>query len=656
MLALLACCAAASGAEQELAAWPQWRGSTHDGHAAGERLIDAFPAGGPPILWVRDLGQGYSGFAVVGGRAFTQTQTLYEQSVVCLDGDTGRTIWSYRCGWPYDGGGLYPGPRSTPTVAEGRVYFATPLGVVGCLTADEGKLVWSLNVNEKFGGRGTEFGYSASPLVTDGLVILPVGGEHASVVALRTEDGSTAWKAGSRPASYATPLPIEWRGHKLVVVLLQNSLACFDRQSGELWWEESLSHGYDEHAAAPLYRDPFLLIAGPFHSGAHMHRLEEDTATGRCRPVPAWFCEELSNDVASSVLVEDTVFGFDLKDMQSRLHRPSRGEFRAVDWLTGQERWSSGEPGHAQIIVADGKLVMFNDRGEVILARASKDEYRELGRLPLFPDEICWTSPALADGRLYMRTQTRAACIYLGAAPLPAAAAPITITAESLAGRRRFDPGALLGGEREYPATLPEWSEFARWYIWSAALVGTLAAVWIGGAYFWQQFKPPAAVAVPSGNSAQPAALFLVAVFIAGAVGSAALHRLQAEYVFTWPLAVWAVFQLAVNCSWATRHSRFWSWQRGVSYAAGLGFLAACGLYFHLCRWLGLAIEWGFLMGFAPAAPAALLFAWQAGGLGRSLSRALAMAITSLASFSLYYWGSVLLVVWWLGRFANGGL
>ena len=64
--------------------------------------------------------------------------------------ETGRTLWSYRYGWPYDGGGLYPGPRSTPTVHGGKVYFAAPNGLVGCLTAERGTLVWSVNVNEKF--------------------------------------------------------------------------------------------------------------------------------------------------------------------------------------------------------------------------------------------------------------------------------------------------------------------------------------------------------------------------------------------------------------------------------------------------------------------------------------------------------------------------
>lgn len=632
--------------KSSIAGWPQWRGPTHDGHAAQDTLIDAFPAGGPPILWVRDLGQGYSGFAIASNRAYTLTQTLYEQSVVCLDRDTGQTLWSYRCGWPFDGGGLYPGPRSTPSLADGKVYFASPQWLIGCLYAASGEPVWSLNINEKFGGRGTDFGYSASPLVIDKLVILPVGGENASVVALRCEDGSVAWKSGSRPASYATPLPIEWRGHALVVVLLQNSLACFNRTTGELWWESSLSHGYDEHAAAPLYREPYLLIAGPFHSGAQMLRLDEQPETGRCQPSPVWLCEEMSNDVASSVLAADTVFGFDLKDMQSRLHRPSRGEFRAVNWLTGKVRWSSKEPGHAQIIAADGKLVLFNDRGEVILTRASAEAYEELGRQAIFPDEICWTPAALAEGRLILRTQTRAACIYLGSVPLATPAA--TVSADSLANRRRFDPGSLLGSEREYPATLPLGSEFGLWYAWCAALL----AVLLGAAFGWSLLSRRrtnllAESSTPFQQPARRAPWLLLAAFIAGAAGSAIINRLQSEYVFTWPLAVWASFQLAVTFSWSTRHSRFWSWSRGSSYAVGLLFFALCGLYFHLCRWLGLAIEWGFLMGFAPAAPLAFAAAWLGSRRG---GRYAPEAAAYFASFSVYYWTSVLLVAWWLGR------
>ena len=118
--------------------WPQWRGPQHDGIAVEEDLADSWPDSGPPVLWMRELGQGYSGFAVVGNRAYTQTQSLYDQSLICLNADTGETIWTHSYGWAYDGGGLYPGPRATPTVANGRVYFVAPEGLVGCVAAATG--------------------------------------------------------------------------------------------------------------------------------------------------------------------------------------------------------------------------------------------------------------------------------------------------------------------------------------------------------------------------------------------------------------------------------------------------------------------------------------------------------------------------------------
>jgi len=610
--------------------WPQFRGPAGDGHAPAVEIIDAFPAAGPPVLWTRELGQGYSGFAVAGGRAYTQTQSLYEQSLVCLNGDTGATIWSYSYGWPYDGGGLYPGPRSTPTVSGNKVYFVSPQGLVGCLTADAGKLVWSLNPNEQFGGRGTEFGYSASPLVVDGLVILPVGGASASVVALNAEDGKLVWKSGNKPASYSTPLPIEWQGVPLVVALLQNSIGCFQRRTGELWWELPLSQGYDEHATAPIYREPHLLITGPFQSGASLYRLE--AAEQRCQPKLVWFSEKMSNDVASSVLVGDTIFGFDLREAQSRLHRPSRGEFRALDFLTGQVLWSSPEPGHAQIIAADGKLILFNDRGGVILAQASADRYEELGRAPIFPNEVCWTAPALAEGRLYLRTQTRAVCLYLGRTPLDSTRHAISVA--ELPTGRRFDPSVLIGGERDYPATLPQSSEFARWFAWSiAVLFAGLVLVGICRRLIrveWDWFD---------------AALWTL-VLLAGAVAGTALNRLQSQYVFTWPLVLWAAFQLTLNRSWAVRHAPLWSWRRGSSYLVGLCFLALCCLYFHLCRWLGLAIEWGFLAGFAGTLPAGFVAAWM----GASERRRLFVeSLALLASFASFYWSAVGFLWWRLG-------
>ena len=188
------------------AGWTFLRGPDYDGHSPEIHLADSWPEDGPPVLWTRELGQGYSAFAASGRRVYTQAQTLGGQFVYCLDAETGETLWEYRYAWPYEPLGVYPGPRSSPTLAGGHVYFTGPDGLTGCLTAGKGQLVWQRNVVEEYHGRGgTGFGYSCTPVVIDGLVILPVGGKSASMVALDATDGSEVWAAGNDP-----PSPLNW--------------------------------------------------------------------------------------------------------------------------------------------------------------------------------------------------------------------------------------------------------------------------------------------------------------------------------------------------------------------------------------------------------------------------------------------------------------
>jgi outer membrane protein assembly factor BamB len=476
-------------------------------------------------------------------------------------------------------------------------------------------------------------------------VLLPVGGENASVIALDARDGSTVWKSGSRPASYATLLPIIWRDEPLVIALLQNSLACLHRTTGEVWWEMSLSHGYDEHSASPIYREPHLVVSGPFRGGATLFELQADADSGRCKPVRVVDIRQLSNDVASSVLVDQIVYGFDLLEPQARLRRPSRGEFRAIDFLTGEVRWSSREPGHAQVIAADGKLVLFNDRGEVILARADGKAYRELARTSVFPGETSWTPPALANGRLYLRTHTRAACLYLGAAPL-ASVHRVPATTQATVKRRSFDPTLLIGSERDYPATTPDKEEFYHWWLW-----GAVATLVVGGTC--QIFSPlrhgksrPAAHPFALARPAMKEIVACLMLLICGAVGSAVWHRWREDYLFTWPLALWAAFQLTVAWSWSVRGTKLWSAARGRSYLCGLAFFALCGLYFHLCRWLGLAMEWGFLTGLVWSFPLALIASWIARR-GEGWARCL-WPLLLCSSFSGYYGSTVAFLYYWL--------
>ena len=110
--------------------WPHLRGPSYDGVSSETGLVETWPAGGPPRLWTRELGQGHSGFIVAEGRVYTQRQNLSGQYLLCLDPDSGQTIWETRYDWAWQLKGAYPGPYATPTWYRGKVYYASPSGLV----------------------------------------------------------------------------------------------------------------------------------------------------------------------------------------------------------------------------------------------------------------------------------------------------------------------------------------------------------------------------------------------------------------------------------------------------------------------------------------------------------------------------------------------
>ncbi len=386
---------------------------------------------------------------------------------------------------------------------------------------------WSINVRSKFQGKGTDFGYAATPLVEDDRVILPVGGPSAGLVALHADDGRTLWTASSDPASYCPALPITLGGRRLVVGYLQNALVLADIASGQIVDRHPLSTGYDEHAAWPIYREPHLMLGAPFRAPAVCLRLE-NSDDGAVLSHPQWTSRELANDVASSVLVGEHVFGFDLHQLQASRHRPSRGAFKCLEWSTGKVRWSTDQVGQASVLAADGKLLLLSDNGSLILARADPVEYLELARTAFFEDEICWTPPALWQGRLFVRSPSRAICLYVGS---PADAPPTTATSEGPPRRWRFDISWLVSRERDYPNDAPSWEEMTQWFIacvveLSIASGATGLLLLLARRYLDRQL------------AAAPICWSIA--FVLGLLGPGVFSALLDHVLFTWPAALYA--------------------------------------------------------------------------------------------------------------------
>ncbi len=640
--------------------WPSIRGPQWNGISQEGGLADSWPKEGPPVLWTRELGQGYSAFVAWDDRLATQYQTLRGQFVACLEADTGRTIWEHRYDWPYDPAGVYPGPRATPTYHDGCVYFASPAGLIGCLNADSGKLIWSLELSTRFKGELTGFGYACSPTLIDGLLILPVGCPGASMVAFDAKSGAVRWQAGQQAASYAPAFPIHLRGRALVLGYMENFLVCHDRSTGEVLWEHKLSAGYDEHSSWPLYREPHLWISSPFRAGAELLELSDDPSA----PVRSLGKQSLiSNDIFPSVLLDGAVYGFDVLEPQAKIHRSTRGVFRCIDFMTGEEHWAVGDGrpirgsqntpvpstalkkenssegsyghdrfiGHATVIAADGKLILFNDLGELILARATAERFDELGRISVLSGEICWTQPALSRGRLFVRNQSRAACLFLGKPEfLEADLQRQATTTAAIPQSEYFDWAAIiLGVEPEYAFDIPSPQWLIKWY--KVSLIGI-----IGGGFAVllaaMTIRPVRRLSAETRETC-----CWIVIFFAGALGTTFLSPLMNDFIFTWPVCIFASYQCLMD-RLAMHRRELSSRDRWRSRLACIVFLATCLLYFLVCRRLSLVFEWVFLGGFAAAIPLSLAGRFF---FAKKSWHWLWKVVCIAASFTAFYWSSV---------------
>jgi hypothetical protein len=380
----------------------------------------------------------------------------------------------------------------------------------------------------------------------------------------------------------------------------------------------------------------------PFRAGSDLHVIEV-TPPGSNVPDESGYRlklvrhdPQMSNDVASSVLVRGHVYGFDIQGAQTSPHRPSRGMFRCIDFKTGKTLWSSDRPGQATIAVADGKLLLFNDRGELLLVRANPQSYEELTRTEVFGGEVCWTAPSLHRGRVYLRSPTRVVCLYLGSpGGLDRHQQDLEVPTSAIPKGQWLPLSGLAGAEREHPLELPNLAELTRWYVFSLAVVAAVGILAMGVyGMLWLRCRQSARL---------PARIALwLGIFVLGMAATPLGNRFFSQFIFTWPVSLLVVHQFALaSVLWARQPQR----AKTAAWCGALGaafLILACLAYYDLTRRLGLVPAWYFLPTFLAAWPLAIPAA-------RRLLRPKSPwgdLIWIFLTFSLYFWVSSGLMLW----------
>jgi len=388
--------------------WPQLLGPQRNGSYAGPPLAKSWSNAGPPVVWKRQVGQGFAGPAVSGDR-LVLFHRLEDRAVVeCLSTRTGQTIWKTNYATDYrDDFGFDPGPRATPTIAEGRVFTYGAEGRLSCWKLETGELLWSLDAVKELGSRKGFFGRAAAPLVEGGLLIfMPDGSDDAGVVALDVATGKLRWQATPDEASYASPIAATIQGRRIVLALTREGLVGLSPTDGKVSFRYPWRP--PEHAsvtaATPLVVDNLVFLSACYGAEATVLRF---TGSG---PEPVWSrADVLANHYATSVYHGGFLYGWH--------GRQERGcELRCVELQTGKVGWREGGLKAGSVILAGDELLVLTERGELLRAPAAPEGFKPTGRAQVLSSDVR-AFPALADGFLYARSKDRLWCLDLRPEP-----------------------------------------------------------------------------------------------------------------------------------------------------------------------------------------------------------------------------------------------
>ena len=384
--------------------WPHFYGLNRDGHSTETGFNWTWGKDGPPIAWTMDIGAGFAGVTVSGGSLFLFHRIDNEEILTALDTATGKLKWKFAATTKYtDDFGFDNGPRCVPIVADGRVFTLGANGDLHAIDATKGDKLWHRNIVTDYAVKKGFFGVGAGPVVVGDKLLVNVGGKGAGIVAFDVSTGKELWKATDDPPSYSSANVMTLDGKPHGVIFTRSGLVVVEAATGKVKftkpWRARLEASVN--AASPVVRGGEILLTTSYGTGAILLKAKGTELN-----------ELWSNDRSISchyntpVLVDDYLYGIDGR-AEGRSAR-----LRCADWKTGDVKWSVDRFGCASLIAVDGGLLAITESGELVRFAATEKAFQELSRAKVLTG-ITRAAPALADGRLFVRDETKLVCVKL---------------------------------------------------------------------------------------------------------------------------------------------------------------------------------------------------------------------------------------------------
>jgi outer membrane protein assembly factor BamB len=407
------------------AQWLQLGGPNRDFKVESSKLADKWPEAGPPIVWRRDLGDGYSSILVDGERLFVTYRKDADEHVVCLNRDSGRTVWDYAYPAAVTESSILqfgPGPRSTPLIAGSHIYTIGVRMVMHCLEKETGKVVWQRDLQKEFGPDVPGRGYSPSPILYRDTIIVPVGGrknladdpagEHLhnapgldgqAWVGLDLKSGATRWKNQSFAVALSSPVIITFAGQEQLLALMGAEAVGLNPANGDLFWRYEHVTQYGFNCSSPVFdgRDT-IFMSSAYGSGSRAIRLTRHE--GKTVATELWKSRKIGIHFTNAVVLGEYVYG-------SSGMGPAF--FFCANLGSGELMWRKRGFAKANVISADGKVILLDEEGVLALITLSPEGMTVHSQFQAL-ERYAFAAPTLVGRTLYIRDRKSIIAFDLG--------------------------------------------------------------------------------------------------------------------------------------------------------------------------------------------------------------------------------------------------
>jgi outer membrane protein assembly factor BamB len=372
--------------------WPQWRGPRRDG------TLTSFtaPKVWPDTLterWKIPVGEGYATPIVVGNRVFQFSRQGENEVMRAIDATSGKVIWEKSYAAPFEmtsGTRRHgPGPKSTPTYADGRVFTLGMSSIITAWDAATGKELW----RKPSGPLQPQFHTAMSPLVDAGQMILHIGGDkQGALTAFDPATGAVKWEWKGDGPAYGSPIIAEIGGTRHLMLFSQRNFIGVNPANGELLWSVPFEARSTTNSITPLVSGNTVVISG---QGKPLQAYTISNKGGKWAADLAWENPELSMSFSNGVLVGDAVFS--MSPLNS-------GQFFWADVKTGKTLWTSAprQAGNAAITRSGDLLFVLKDDGQLMIGRANPAGFEPMKTYTV-ATSATWAPPVISGNRIFVK-------------------------------------------------------------------------------------------------------------------------------------------------------------------------------------------------------------------------------------------------------------